>query len=145
MKNNNYLAHYGVKGMHWGIRRFQPYSETGGRKSGKAGKEIGKAARAEKRKSTLSRIRNYTGGRSSDALSTARRQDINKMSNQELQQHITRLNLERQYRSLTQVDINRGKNYMKTANQYDASISSIAKKAGKTYLKIKTGMGFMGV
>lgn len=23
--NNNYLAHYGILGMHWGIRRFQPY------------------------------------------------------------------------------------------------------------------------
>ena len=23
--NNDYLAHYGILGMHWGIRRFQPY------------------------------------------------------------------------------------------------------------------------
>ena len=31
-----YLAHHGIKGMHWGIRRFQPYP------SGKSGRYIGK-------------------------------------------------------------------------------------------------------
>jgi hypothetical protein len=34
------LCHYGVIGMHWGIRRYQPYS-TVPRKSGKGVKEIG--------------------------------------------------------------------------------------------------------
>lgn len=39
------LAHHGIMGMHWGIRRFQPYSTTGPRKGGKTGKEIGLARR----------------------------------------------------------------------------------------------------
>ena len=38
---NDYLAHYGILGMHWGIRRFQPYSVRG-RKSGEGGKEEGR-------------------------------------------------------------------------------------------------------
>ena len=39
------LAHFGIRGMHWGIRRFQPYSTTGPRKGGKTGKEVGLAKR----------------------------------------------------------------------------------------------------
>ena len=128
--------------MHWGVRRFQPYSQTGGRKSGKAGKEIGKAARAERKaarkakiKSRASIARNYTGSKRSDAVVTARHHDINQMSNQELQQHITRMNLERQYRSLTAVDLRSGSNYMKLSNEYDTKMTRIAKRA----IQIKSG------
>lgn len=38
----DYLSHHGVVGMHWGIRRYQPYS-VAPRASGKGGKEIGQA------------------------------------------------------------------------------------------------------
>lgn len=50
---DNELYHYGVIGMHWGIRRFQPYSLIP-RKSGKGGKETGQAKKSSKSRVTTS-------------------------------------------------------------------------------------------
>ena len=43
--DDDHLEHHGILGMHWGIRRFQPYPE-----GHKGGKEIGEAAKPRKRK-----------------------------------------------------------------------------------------------
>ncbi len=50
MVDNDFLAHWGVLGMRWGVRRFQPYSLIP-RKSGKGGKEVGAAKKSSKESS----------------------------------------------------------------------------------------------
>lgn len=48
--NNDYLAHYGILGMHWGIRRFQPYPKGysgDGKFTGKDGVQIARVPTKE--------------------------------------------------------------------------------------------------
>lgn len=52
---NDYLMHYGIKGMHWGIRRYQPYpsGKTGIFKNLKEKKEERRKAYVEKNKQKI--------------------------------------------------------------------------------------------
>lgn len=150
MKDDRYLIHYGVKGMKWGVRKDRPSSSVIGTAfkithpvtytlAKKTAGGIRKAKNSSQFKSAANRYRNLTGSRRSNALKEARRKNINNMTNQEINDIVYRLNLERNFRSLTKLDINRGQNHAKDMLKYDSSYKAMKKtaayEAGKRVMK----------
>lgn len=103
------LYHWGIKGQKWGIRRYRNEDGT----LTEEGKR--RYARGEERKS---KVRNILGSRKTSTLKEARNKNVEEMSNQELQEYVNRLNLERNYRSLTKKDLMKGNKIAKDILAY---------------------------
>jgi hypothetical protein len=88
---DEFLAHFGVKGMRWGIRRRHPGSSTSARPSGPVSSDAAKAARLQ------TRVGQH-GTRS--------------LTNAELQLLVTRLNLETQHGRLNPKHVNAGQAFV---------------------------------
>lgn len=75
------LAHYGILGMKWGVRRYQPYPKghnqlkKGGRFTGNKPKKMSKKERLEK--------------------------EVSSLSDEELRSRLNRMNMEEQYKNLS--------------------------------------------
>lgn len=117
---SDYISHFGVKGMKWGIRRYQ---NRDGSLTPEGRKRYGRSEDSEK-------------------VQELRKKPISAMSNQELETVIRRMNLERQYRDLKSSEINSGKkkakevlDYANTASQFYNLYSSPMGKATKSAIK----------
>lgn len=100
--NGEYLVHHGVMGMKWGVRK-QDTKSSGGRSSGghkkqySVSNEPNKVKKA-KRKGPIKRYLQKLKRR------TPSKRTIKKMSDEELRQKITRLELEHKYKRLVKED-----------------------------------------
>ena len=114
----NELYHHGIKGMKWGIRRYQNKDGT-----------LTAAGKKQKKK-TLS---------ADDKEKTRRKSDLKKrrtMSDADIKKRIERMKLEKEFKNLTKEDISPGKKY----------VGEIMSSAGKKALGvIATGAMVYGV
>ena len=113
----DYLAHHGILGMKWGVRRYQ-------NKDGSLTKEGMKRYAREERL-------------------TEKREDVkyrSTLTDQELRDKINRLQLERQLRQLTDEEINRGRSAV------NEILSKVGKDTATEILKaVFKGFGLYGI
>jgi hypothetical protein len=137
-----FFKHYGVKGMHWGTRRN---SDKGAPVSVETHIKPGRPVGA---KGGNNQPPHEDAVRAAIARQKAKKSSTDSLSNKELQDLVTRMNLEQQYSRLSAANnqSSNGQQFIstllkagKTANDIHSFIKSPAGKAIKVALKAKLG------
>ena len=92
----NELYHFGIKGMRWGVRRYQNPDGS-----------LTNAGKKRLKKGQTSNEENYSSNKS-------KTKTVKEMSDDELSQAITRLQLEEKYKSLSPKNVSKGKKFVDT-------------------------------
>jgi hypothetical protein len=138
----NHLQHYGVKGMHWGQRKSadEPSAPTSVELKAKPGGLV-KATGGKNHPAHEDALR------VAEARQKARKSSTDALSNKELQDLVTRMNMEQQYNRLVKTDPRAASDFSKfmkqtkmagkTIQQVNAFLKTPAGKAAKALVKAK--------
>ena len=97
----NELYHFGIKGMRWGVRRYQNPDGS-----------LTNAGKKRLKKGHASNEENDSSNKSSTKSSSTK--TVKDMSDDELRQAINRLQLEQQYKNLSPKNVSKGKKFVDT-------------------------------
>lgn len=106
INNSNELAHWGIKGMRWGVRRFQ--NKDGSlTKAGRKRYETDSSDEGEKNTTTPD------GGSSTSSATAAKSKPkkVKAMTDEEIKERLARLKLEKEYRDTLQGSKSKGKKF----------------------------------
>lgn len=154
-ENDDFLAHHGIIGQRWGIRRYQNRDgsltsegkqryrtdgdKSSSKSSGKNSKNVISTSNsvnsiskdASKVNNSIQKIRNNKKNIKSN-------NDISKMTDEELRKRVNRLNMEKQYRDLTGTGkVLKGQDYVREALEIVGGIAGITGSAVMIYTTLK--------
>lgn len=130
------LMHYGVKNMHWGVRRFQ--YENGGLTP--AGKERYATTNSRIDKKQAKKDGKQTSEHE-DSKKAHDKKPVSEMSDKELRERLNRINMEQQYKNLNPSKLNKGYKAVKTA----LAVAGTAIAIKNTYDQIRQWFPVSGV
>ena len=125
------LTHWGIKGMKWGVRRYQnkdgSLTKAGRKRYAKLENELASLKPKEERSASETEI-------------AARKKSINEMTNEELQARTTRMRIEKDYHDAAKglaaanpVSVSKGKRFMNSL--MNDVIAPAAKNASKAWVE----------
>lgn len=105
--NNDYLAHYGILGMKWGVRRYQNKDGT----LTSAGKK--RAAKLESEYNKLVGKKDSSENNTANSKTSTKKKSIKDMTDEELRAAINRKQLEDSYKSAYPQQVKKGNSFAK--------------------------------
>lgn len=119
------LKHWGIKGMKWGVRRYQ--------------NKDGSLTPAGKKRYSDGSTSSSSTSKFSQTSQQPKKKTVSEMSDQEIRDAVNRLRLEQDYAKLNPEKVSRGKKFVD--NLLDETLSGVARGAGSAFAIAVTSLG----